>query len=659
MGAEPTTGTTRGLRARALILAVPLCILFAYITVYGDMVCKSVQIGILQLPPPAVGALLGVVLLGQLITRLTGRRLLEPRDLLPIYMMLTITVLMSSRGTIEKLIPPTIELNYRATPENLAMQTFAGLLPKWLVAFDPKGPPKQRVAKDYAEGNAPVQWRLWLGPLLSWSGLLVLVYTSFLCLSVILRRQWQDNEKLVFPLTTLPLTLIDDAHSRSFFRNRLMWTGFAVPTVLYLLNGLHANFPPVPGITTRVVINDWLTTRPWNQIQYTPINLSVEAIGFFYFLSGDLLLSLWLFYVYGRVFDMCMVQAGYPSPTMNAHNPSCFSGYQSMGAHLVLLIYLMRVAWPHLKQVKARAFAFRTRIDDGPEREVITYRMAVWGLVLSFGGALVWMRQAGLDWGFGAVQMGMYLFVICFVLGRLVTEAGVLQTETSFRATDFLVMFRAQPTFGARNLAMIGLLDIVLARDPRGLLLTNFLDSQKMAQDLKVRPRSLLLPTIIAIVVAFVAGSYFFLTLSHRDGHVNLYGYPAANAWSRMSNAQAAIEWRVTNPPLTGTMFIYGVGVTSALVFLRAAFAGFPLHPLAYAVHAAWSMNVFWFSAFLAWAIKGFILRAGGMKLYRRLMPFFLGMTLGSFTMACLWTAAVIIGRVKGININPPMFGFD
>jgi len=356
---------------------------------------------------------------------------------------------------------------------------------------------------------------------------------------------------------------------------------------------------------------------------------------------------------------MCMVQMGYPAPTMNAHNPSCFSGYQSMGAHLVLLLYLVRVAWPHLKAVKARALAFGSRIDDGPDREVITYRMAVWGLALSFLGTLVWMRQAGLDWEFGAVQMGMYLFVICFVLGRLVAEAGVLQTETSFRATDFLVMFRAQPTFGARNLAMLGLLDIVLARDPRGLLMTNFLDSQKMAHDLKVRPRALLLPTIIAIVVAFVAGSYFFLTLSHRDGNVNLFTYPANNAWSRMSNAQAAIEWRVTNPPLTGVMFVYGVVATSALVFLRATFAGFPLHPLAYAVHAAWSMNVFWFSAFLAWAIKGFILRAGGMKLYRRLMPFFLGMTLGSFTMACLWTAAVIWGRSRGVNINPPMFGFD
>ena len=656
---QPVQNPPTGLRLRALVIAIPLCVAFAYLTVYGDMVAKTVQIGILQLPPPAIGALLLVIAAGSLISRVTRREFLGPRDLLPIYLMLTIAVLMSSRGTIEKLIPPLIETNYRATAENLVMETFSDTIPDWLVAYDPKGPPRQRIAKDYSEGNAFVVWPLWLGPLLSWSGLLALVYVCFFCIAVILRRQWQDNEKLVFPLTTLPLTLIDSKQSRPFFRDRLMWAGFAVPTVLYLVNGLHANFPPVPGLTTRIVINDYLTTRPWNAIQYTPINLSVEAIGFFYFLSGDLLLSLWVFYVYGRIFDMVLVQMGFQSPTMNAHNPSVFSGYQSMGAHFVLFIYLVYVAWPHLSRVARTLFKPDRDLDDGPEQEVIPYRWAVWGLVLSFLGSLAWLRTTGLDWGFATVQMGMYIFLICFILGRLVSEAGILQTETSFRPTDFLVMFRQQPTFGARNITMIALLDVVLARDPRGLLLTNFMDTQKMARDLHVRPRSLLLPTFLAIVIALVAGTYFFLTLSHRDGQVNLFAYPANNVWSRISNAQAAIENRVTNPPLAGGMFGLGIVVTTALVVLRSMFAGFPLHPLAYAVHAAWSMNVFWFAAFLAWGIKGFILRAGGMKLYRQLMPFFLGMTLGSFTMACLWTVVIIWGRQTGVVINPPVFGFD
>lgn len=649
-----------GLRLRALLVGLPLCVLFAWITVYGDMVCKSVQIGILQLPPPAIGGLVLVMLGARLVTKLTGWRPLEPRDLLPIYLMLTITVTMCSRGTIEKMIPPTIELNYRATPENNMMGLFADVLPRWLVAFDPHGEPRQRVARDYSEGNAAVPWRAFAGPLLAWSGLLTLVYIAFLCMAVILRRQWQDHEKLVFPLTHLPLTLMDEGHARTFLRNPLTWIGFGIPAVIYTINGLHANIPAVPEVPMRWLVNNWLTMRPWNAIQYTPINISVEAVGFFYFLSNDLLLSLWVFYVYGRAFDICVSNMGYATPTMPSHNPSTWSGYQSMGAYCVLVLYLVRAGWPHFQRVLDSAWRRRQqRLEDGPNDELLPYPLAVWGLVLAFLGILWWVRSAGLEWGYAVVEMGMYLFFLCFVLARMVVEAGILQTETSFRPTDLLLVFRSQNTFGARNLTMFGLLDNVLVRDPRGLLLSNFLDMQKLGKELKVQPRSLLLPGLCAVLIAFVCGSYLFLTLSHREGHVNLYGYPANNTWNLMRNAAAAMENRQTKPPAPGAMLGLGIVLCSALVWARAYFVGFPLHPLAYAVHGAWSMNVFWFSALLAWAVKGFILRSGGMKQYRRLMPLFLGLTLGGFTLACGWTALVMVGRLKGVLINPPTFGFD
>jgi hypothetical protein len=41
-----------------------------------------------------------------------------------------------------------------------------------------------------------------------------------------------------------------------------------------------------------------------------------------------------------------------------------------------------------------------------------------------------------------------------------------------------------------------------------------------------------------------------------------------------------------------------------------------------------------WFPLFLAWLLKACILRAGGLSLYRRGIPFFLGLTIGHFFMA-------------------------
>jgi hypothetical protein len=42
-------------------------------------------------------------------------------------------------------------------------------------------------------------------------------------------------------------------------------------------------------------------------------------------------------------------------------------------------------------------------------------------------------------------------------------------------------------------------------------------------------------------------------------------------------------------------------------------------------------MNPFWFSIFLSWAIKSALLRYGGLRLYRRNIPLFLGLILGEF----------------------------
>ena len=56
-----------------------------------------------------------------------------------------------------------------------------------------------------------------------------------------------------------------------------------------------------------------------------------------------------------------------------------------------------------------------------------------------------------------------------------------------------------------------------------------------------------------------------------------------------------------------------------------------------------------WFSVFIAWLLKAFILKYGGAKLYRNLRPFFLGLTLGAFTSAGFW---LIIDFIFGMTGN-------
>jgi hypothetical protein len=77
---------------------------------------------------------------------------------------------------------------------------------------------------------------------------------------------------------------------------------------------------------------------------------------------------------------------------------------------------------------------------------------------------------------------------------------------------------------------------------------------------------------------------------------------------------------------------------TLLLQLLRVRLIGFPFHPVGYAVSSSWGMSVLWFPMLLAWAIKGVLLRYGGLGLYRRALPFFFGVILGECVSGGAWT---------------------
>ncbi len=77
--------------------------------------------------------------------------------------------------------------------------------------------------------------------------------------------------------------------------------------------------------------------------------------------------------------------------------------------------------------------------------------------------------------------------------------------------------------------------------------------------------------------------------------------------------------------------FSFGTLLVIVLSIVRMRFIWFPLHPVGLVVSSSWAMNPFWFSIFLSWAVKFTILRYGGLRLYRKSIPLFLGFILGEF----------------------------
>jgi hypothetical protein len=57
--------------------------------------------------------------------------------------------------------------------------------------------------------------------------------TVCFCLVAVLRRQWIDRERIVFPLAQIPIDMVessgDGQKMPAFMRGKIFWAGFAIP----------------------------------------------------------------------------------------------------------------------------------------------------------------------------------------------------------------------------------------------------------------------------------------------------------------------------------------------------------------------------------------------------------------------------------------------
>ena len=633
-----------GISFRGFFIGVLAAVVVSLIVSWAELVVKYIQIGFLQLPPAVVGIFVFLLLAVAWAKQIRQKFGLTPQELLTVYCMMLFSSMISSRGLLEKVLPLLVTPAYFANESNEWAKFYFPNIKKWMVPFDPdpaKWDPNhsQLVAKRFFEGlrdGETIPWHQWIGPLAMWGILALLIFGAFLCLAAIIRRQWVDNEKLSFPLAQLPLEMVRDDRETSFFRNRLTWAGFAIPAIVFTINGLHGWFPSVPSIMLEIRLDEQLVTPPYNAVGYTPAFLSFAAVGFLFLLPVEMLFSLWFFFIFTRIQSVIAAAYNMELQNMPIYPTKLFIGYQVMGAYFVLAAYLLYVSIPHLKRVFRSALNLE-KVDDS--NELLPYKIAVPGLILCVLGSAMWFKAAGMSAWLALFELVVFVFIIAIVMARSTCEGGLLMTETSFRPVDVYRIFAPTSSLGASNMTILAFADAGFFRDLRGLVLTGFLDGLKIADGAKIRRRSFLPVFIVAILVAMIVGGIFQIYLPYNKGGINLYSYPymSNNMWGFMDyepvmrGPVSMVGWKAP------TFFAVGAVVTAFLAYMRYAFYWWPLHPLGYAMCASWTMIVFWFPCLVAWLLKSTIMKYGGMRMYVKARPFFLGMIMGEFSIAVIW----------------------
>ena len=192
---------------RALFIGIIGCLLCGGGSQYTDMMLKrSGLTGWFYTPGALILLFLLVLAINPTIGLFRRQWVLRPAELAQIYVMMIIASAVSTDGFVSYFLPQLTSPVYYATPENNWAVELLPHVPNWLIpAYHLKE------VKDLYEGvPGGVPWGLWLPPIVRWVPLALSLHLAMITIMVILRKQWIERERLVFPMTQLPVAMIQD-----------------------------------------------------------------------------------------------------------------------------------------------------------------------------------------------------------------------------------------------------------------------------------------------------------------------------------------------------------------------------------------------------------------------------------------------------------------
>jgi len=498
-----------------------------------------------------------------------------------------------------------------------------------------------------------IPWSAWITPLLAWSFFVLVCYTVMLMLINILSRQWIHNERMNFPLLKVPEMLskaVDEGTVSSFFLNRFLLTGLAIPVILHLINGLNLYYPSVPAIPTLFLAGPYFSDNGLLAgFHKLKIYIYPAFIGFAFLTSRQISFSFWFFFLSGCLLYGVLDLFGYSIPASElgiTFGPTIArpEEMQMIGAYGVFFLFLLWLARHHLMDVCKQSF-FLSKPD--PDRaEWFDVRVSFWVAAVGLTVIICWYIWMGMS-PLSAVLVTGAFFMIMLVATRIICQGGLAYFTLTAAPTDGIIaLFGTKLMAGASGL-LAGMSQKVLFVDLRESLMPSLLHARHLQQD--KRPALMLFSCLaITIVISMISSVLAMLLLCYRFGIRELQlEWATRTTLSVYEN----IYRLTTSPPTTGGwVFIFAIAGTVVmllLVFCYHRLYWWPIHPIGYLTAYSSAMRILWVSFFIGWACNALCMRYGGIIFFRKLQFFFIGLIIGDFLMGGGWA---LIGLFADIS---------
>ncbi len=610
---------------RAFVLAALLIPVAAY------WMARRAQDGIMSLSVPPVAFVFLAAFLNFPFARWLKRFALTQADLAALWAMLAVaTGIACEWGEAPGL---TGFLVWFDNPANRYRDLLLPHVPSWMVT-------EYRDALEAFFGGhrpydlyRPDHLQAWLVPFLGWSGLIITLVFLMLCLLLLLAPRWLDQERLSYPIATVPVYLSHEGFAAKLLSNWRFWAGFFIAAVYDTIYGLvfwwrGQQWQAWKGLN----IGELIIVRPWNVIGWTPIPLLPFMMALSYFIPADMAFSGVFFFWFRKAQQIVASALGHDvTPLWGGMAGAAKVPYlteQSVGALTALFfVYLWHTKGYLLQGVGAN-------LQSEIWRPLLMF--GLFGLFVGLVTLVVFVVAMKSDTPFLLLYLLIFL-AISTAVAKIRAQIGPPIHEFAFMgANRWFIDLLGTERLGDRVVTVMGYLYFT-HRIWRSHPMPQMADGFKVVQEARGLDKRFVTAMVFAIVLGTLAMYWARAQAAYIWGSGAPWGYAA---W--------IMEWRgMKEPNYPAAAFGVGGAVfTLLLVWLHNRFPFLPLHPAAYALAMNFGIDYCWFPMLIAGSLKTAIVRYGGQRTYHALVPFALGIIVGEFLTGSVWSWIwIVTGR--------------
>ncbi len=265
---------------------------------------------------------------------------------------------------------------------------------------------------------------------------------------------------------------------------------------------------------------------------------------------------------------------------------------------------------------------------------------------MSFVGIVAWCVWNGMAWYYAVIFLTIMLMMMTY-FAKQCGEMTLPYANFNYFPQDYITTFVSPGILARANVVMGHLLQTIVMFSPP-VLLANFVQSFKVAGEMKLRKR-LLAPCLLAAFVIGIAVTHFaFLGMDYHKGiginirhghrvHMENFGNRLVQELSTDEGEEVSTLSKIWRERVSIMWMGIGGMAIGAIMVLRMHFVWWPFGPIGLIASTfSWVFQT-WFSFFLAWALKFTVIKLGGPRTYIRSLRLVFGFMAGGAVSGFFW----------------------